>query len=185
MLKRVLFPSVLYVSIILLSSCGGGNQSTNPSPAASPTSIPATKASPNSSPTAQSAGNKLTVKGATLAKKDSKGKIIPIKDGVFKRGEDIHLVLVEVGKFKKGKDGKNWLDMGIQVKDPKGNVVLSKPSLLGEKGRRVLENDVASSPYGTVNTTATTPPGKYEISLTVYDKVGGGNITASTSFNLK
>ncbi|MFE1745261.1 hypothetical protein [Coleofasciculus sp. H7-2] len=176
--NNLLLTGILLSSLALVSGCGGGDKSTQASPSPkSPTSKTATTSTPTSS--------QLKFEKSFLVRKTPDKKVVPVNDGVYKRGEDVQLVLLNVGKFKKGQDGKNWLDMDMEVKNAKGEVILVKKSLIGEKGHTALKDDVAVSPNGTVNTTPKIQPGTYQITLTIYDKVGGGRVTETKPFTLK
>lgn len=48
--------------------------------------------------------------------------------------------------------------MDIEIKDPKGDVVLSQTGMLGEQGHLALPNDVAPSPYAVFVTTTELEP---------------------------
>jgi len=94
-------------------------------------------------------------------------------------------VLVNVGPFKKGEDGLNWIEMDMEVRDPNGNIIFSEKGMLGENGHVNLPNNMATSPYGTFYTTTDLAPGKYKMTLTIYDKVGGGKASQSATFTLE
>lgn len=179
-LNNLLLTGIVLFSMALVSSCGGGDKSTTSQASPSPKSAPSKTAS-----TSTSTSSQLKFEKSFLVRKTPDKKVVPVNDGVYKRGEDVQLVLLNVGKFKKGQDGKNWLDMDMEVKNAKGEVVLVKKSLIGEKGHTALKDDVAASPNGTVNTTPKIQPGTYQIQLTVYDKVGGGRVTETKAFTLK
>jgi hypothetical protein len=207
MIKNILkfAPTTIIIGSLLaiLSACGGKTDTSttsSPSPISSGTntnsptaantattnSANTTTATPSSSPTTASAtSSQLTFQQSLLAKKTADNKVAPSKDAVFKRGDTIYFVLLNVGKFKKGNDGKNWLDMDMSVKDAKGKVIFTQKNLLGEKGKAVLENDIAPSPNGSVNTNNKVAPGVYQVTLTLYDKVAGTEISETKSFTLK
>ena len=179
-LNNLLLTGLVLFSMALVSGCGGGDKSTT-----SQASTSSKSATSKTATTSTPASSQLTVEKSFLVRKTSDKKVVPVNDRVYKRGEDVQLVLLNVGKFKKGQDGKNWLDMDMEVKNAKGEVILVKKSLIGEKGHTALKDDVAESPNGTVNTTPKIQPGTYQITLTIYDKVGGGRVTESKPFTLK
>ncbi|MEP0857504.1 hypothetical protein [Trichocoleus sp. DQ-U1] len=178
--NNLLLTGLVVFSMALVSGCGGGENSTTSQASPSPKST-TSQTSTTSTPTS----SRLTFEKSFLVRKTPDKKVVPVNDGVYKRGEDVQLVLLNVGKFKKGQDGKNWLDMDMEVKNAKGEVILVKKSLIGEKGHTALKDDVAASPNGTVNTTPKIQPGTYQIQLTIYDKVGGGRVTETKAFTLK
>ncbi len=127
----------------------------------------------------------LTVQKTVLASANDKGQVVPSKDNVFTRGDQIYFVLINVGKFKKGADGLNWFDMDTQITGPDGKVLLEKKNILGDEGHTALKDDIAQSPHITFATTKTMQPGKYKFKLTIYDKIGKGSASESATFTLK
>jgi hypothetical protein len=127
----------------------------------------------------------ISIEDSELARIDEENQIIPAADKTFKRGEDVHYILYNVGKFKKGEDGLHWLEMDLEVTDQDGNIILDAREMLGENGHLELEGGYASSPYGTFQTTEKLEAGKYKIKLTIYDRVGNGKATASSTVILE
>lgn len=127
----------------------------------------------------------LTVEQVLLARDGAQGKLEPVEEDIFQRGERINIVLVNVKGFKKGSDGKNKFDMDIQVKDASGKIILSQTKLLGAEGHQDLPGNVARSPYGIFNTTKKLEPGDYTLSLSLYDLVGKGVVTKSKVVTLE
>jgi len=102
-----------------------------------------------------------------------------VESNVFQRGDIIGLVMLNVSGFKKGDDGLNWMEIDLQVKGPDGEVVLDEKELLGEAGHIDMENNTAESPLGSFYTQDDMPTGEYVMKVTLYDKVGKGNIAHS------
>jgi hypothetical protein len=127
----------------------------------------------------------ISIEKSELARIDENNQIIPTEDKTFKRGEDVHYILHNVGKFKEGEDGLHWLDMDLEVTDQDGNMILDAKEMLGENGHIKLEGGYASSPYGTFKTTGDLEPGRYRIKLIIYDRVGNGKATASSTVVLE
>ncbi len=127
----------------------------------------------------------ISVEDSLLARTGPDGNLVRVDNDVFKRGERVNLVLLNVGKFKKGDDGKHWFDIDLEVTGPKGEVVLSEKGLLGEKGHVFLPNDTAGSPYGIFSTTEGLEPGIYKMKLTIYDRIGKGKASVVKSFTLE
>lgn len=132
-----------------------------------------------------STSNGLSIQNTALAKLEPGDKLSKVDDATFKQGDKICYILVNVGKFKKDSLGKNWFDMDLEVKDSQGKVIFSKSQMLGENGHVALTNDIAESPFGVFVTNSTLAPGKYQIKLTIYDKIGKGSASKSTTFILK
>lgn len=139
----------------------------------------------NCSKTDTSTSFLISVEDSLFARTGADGNLVRADSNVFKRGEVVNLVLLNVGKFKKGEDGKHWFDIDMEVTGPKGEVILSKQGLLGENGHILLPNDTAESPYGIFSTTEELEPGIYKMRLTIYDRVGKGKATVTKSFTLE
>jgi hypothetical protein len=127
----------------------------------------------------------ISIEDSELARIDENNQIVPAQDKTFKRGEDVHYILYNVGKFKEGADGLHRLEMDLQVTDEEDNMILDAMEMLGENGHLKLEGGYAASPYGTFETTENLNPGKYRIKLTIYDKVGNGKATVSSNLILE
>jgi hypothetical protein len=128
--------------------------------------------------------DELTFKESIWAKKGANGRMVVVPDGVFRRGEVVNLILRKVGKFKQGTDGKHWFDLDMLVRDPKNEIILEQKNLLGEKGHLLLEEGIASSPYGIFETHVGLDPGSYNMTLTIRDKVSGAKVSITKSFTM-
>lgn len=183
--KKFYSASGLLSLCFILAITSGCSKNEKSAPAASPSPTVNSSTSTTAGNNTASNSSQLTFQKAVFIKKGADNKAIPVEDGIYKRGEEVVLVLVNVGKFKKGSDGKNWLDMDMLVKNPQGKVIFAKQSLLGDKGKVVLKDDIAPFPNGTINTSSKVAPGVYQLTLTVYDKIGGNQVSETKSFTLK
>lgn len=104
---------------------------------------------------------------------------------VYKRGETVHLVLLNVGPFKKDDAGLNWFDIDLEITGPDGNIVMSETGLLGDNGHIALNNDIASSPEANFTTSPEMAQGKYKFRMIIYDKIGKGKATQTATFSLE
>ena len=127
----------------------------------------------------------ISIEDSELARFDEDNQIVPAGDKTFKRGEDVHYILYNVGKFKEGEDGLHWLEMDLQVTDQDDIIILDAKEMLGENGHVKLEGGYAATPYGTFETTEKLEPGKYRIKITIFDKVGNGKATVSSTVVLE
>ena len=128
----------------------------------------------------------ISVKDYTFARTGQDGQMEQVGDpALFMRGEDVHLVLLDVGPFKKDDSGLNWFDIDMEVTDPDGNIIFSKAGMLGEAGHLALENNRAVSPYGSLTNTIDLEPGKYKFMLTIYDRLGKGKSSQIAYFTLE
>lgn len=188
MKKSLKWVPTLLASIALmtfLASCGGDSK-TDEKSTKEPTTAK-TEKSESPKPTPVSESNGLTIEKTVLGKKNkATEKIDPVASGTFKKGDIVALVLINVGKFKKGEDGKHKFDMDMEVSDGKGKLLGKKEGLLGAGGNIALAKDVAESPYGSIDTNVVKlDPGDYTIKLTIYDKIGKGRATESKTFKLE
>ena len=110
--------------------------------------------------------------------------LTPVKEPVFKRGENVYYVMFNVGPFKEGEDGKCWMDVDMRIRGPDDEIILQEEHLLGEKGRLVLQEGYAKSPFGAYETTNALKPGRYEMTVSIYDRIGEGVVTKINSFEL-
>jgi len=122
---------------------------------------------------------------AVFARMDEQDKLNPVEAAVFQRGEAVHFVLINVGLFKKGPDGKHAFDIDMDVKNPDGQAVLTQKDMLGENGHILLADDVAESPYVTFQSSLSLPAGAYTMQMTVRDLIGKTDVTVKKSFALK
>jgi hypothetical protein len=121
-----------------------------------------------------------------LGRENKDGSLSPVANGVFKRGENIYFVLMNVGKFAKDVEGINWIDIDLIVKNNRDKVIIAKESMLGERGRTILQDDIAVSPYGKINISPKLArSGKYKITIIIYDKISGAKLTQTKNLILK
>lgn len=136
--------------------------------------------------TGTSTSKLISIENYTFARTGEGGQLEAVSDPVvFKRGDDVHLVLQNVGPFKKDESGLNWFDIDMKITAPDETVILEKTGMLGDAGHIVLENNRASSPYATCSTTTDLAPGKYKFTITIYDKIGKGTATQNAFFTLE
>jgi hypothetical protein len=176
-----LFP-ITFISLVacfLISGCMGSSQSQEQAKQA------INSISPSPLAIAPVVPPVLTVEQVLLAKDGTDGKLEPVDENIFKRGENVNLVLLNVKGFKKSSDGKNKFDMDIQVKDSEGKIILSQNNLLGMEGHRDLPGNVARTPYGVFKTSSQLAPGNYTITLTLYDRIGAGVVTKNKTVTLQ
>lgn len=127
----------------------------------------------------------LTYEKPVFARVTDHGEVFFLNDPVYGAGEPVHFGLLNVGKFKRDDEGKNWVDMDMEVIGPGGFVAMQKKSLLGNGGHLVLENDTAPSPAGVFIPARDMMKGSYTFKLTVFDKIGGESIHDYGVFRLQ
>lgn len=127
----------------------------------------------------------LSYQKALFARSESDGSLSPVAEAVFSRGETVNLVLVQVGRFKKDAAGKHFFEIGMLVKDPAGATVLQQDAMLGEKGHAALADDIAETPYGMFYSSLELAPGVYTMTLSIFDKIAGDQVSVTRPFTLK
>ena len=136
--------------------------------------------------TSTSTSKLISIEGYTFARTGDGKQLVAVDNpAVFKRGDAVHLVLKNVGPFKKADDGLNWFDLDMEITGPDGAILLSQTGMLGDDGHVALENNSAKSPYATCTTTPDVVPGKYKFKLTIYDKIGSGKAIQTATFTLE
>ena len=139
-----------------------------------------------SSCTSTSTSKLISIEDYTFARTGENDQLVTIEDpALFKRGEAVHLVLLNVGPFKKDSTGLNWFDIDMEVTGPDGSTVISEKGLLGDNGHLNLDNNMASSPYSTCYTTEDLAVGEYKFKMTIYDRIGSGKATQTATFKLE
>ena len=136
--------------------------------------------------TSTSTSKLISIESYVFARTGDGDQLVAVDDpAVFKRGDVVHLVLQNVGPFKKDGTGLNWFDLDMEIIGPDDAVLVSKTSLLGDGGHLALENNMASSPNATYPTSPDLAPGKYKFKLAIYDKIGSGKATQTAFFTLE
>jgi hypothetical protein len=129
-------------------------------------------------------GSDLEYREAMFARETTGGRMVYVESADFRRGDKVNLVLLDVGPFTLGNDGKHKFDLDLFVKDSAGQVVLNEPGLLGEQGHATLENDMAPSLTGIFTSHVGLRSGKYQMTVVIRDLVGGGILKVTKSFTL-
>jgi hypothetical protein len=112
-------------------------------------------------------------------------KLQPVVDATFERGSQVYIVLVNVAGLDKGADGKNKIDLELQLQAPNGQMVYSRQGLLRATGHQDLPGNRAKTPYAALATAKNWLPGTYTLTFTLRDLVGKGYITAKREIRLK
>jgi len=136
--------------------------------------------------TSTSTSKLISIEDYTFARSGAGGELEIVSDpAVFQIGESVHLVLQNVGPFKKDEAGLNWFDMDMEITGPDETVILSQTEMLGDAGHLALDNNRASSPYATCYNTSELTPGKYKFTIRIYDKIGKGTATQNAFFTIE
>lgn len=133
--------------------------------------------------TESSPQNKLSFAYAILSINDN-GKWKPAGSSTFNKGDSIGIVFINVSGFKKDEEGLNHMDIDVEVTNSEGEIVLFQEGILGENGRTNMDNNTAGTPVGSVRTEEF-DKGTYSLKVTIYDRVGGGEVVDTKSFTLE
>jgi hypothetical protein len=109
-------------------------------------------------------------------------KFLPYNKAIYHRGDEIYLVLENVGPFGLGSDSLNHADMKLEVTDAIGQQIVLRDSLFGERGHGKFINNMLASPYGSYTSGLKDLPGKYTICITVYDLVRNDSLVVCDDF---
>ncbi|MCP5051339.1 MAG: hypothetical protein GY940_29505 [bacterium] len=127
----------------------------------------------------------LGYRKAVFARKGANGKLEPVDDAVFQRGETVQLVVLNAGQFKMGADGKHRFEIDLEVKGPSGTVTFRQQNMLKEAGHKVLEKNIATSPYALYYSSVEMAAGAYKMKITIRDVVAGQALHVTRPFTLK
>ncbi|MGB5984805.1 MAG: hypothetical protein WBG37_05820, partial [Desulfobacterales bacterium] len=122
-----------------------------------------------SSPDSVQAG--LDMDRALIVGVDAYETLMPVEPPIFFSGETVALLMLNVGPFTPGSDGRHWFDMDLKLATEKGDLLYSQQGVLGTAGHGVLPDGRAQSPYAYFDRTRDLPPGKYLATLRIYDKI--------------
>jgi len=126
----------------------------------------------------------LNIESSSFALEIGDGSLATIDYNRFTPGSSFSVVLMNVSGFKKGADGFNQFDIDLEVSDTDGTKLFEDKGLLGINGKLVLENNIAKSPIATFTIGPNYPAGKYKITVTIRDIVGGGKASVSKWFEV-
>ncbi len=119
-----------------------------------------------------------------FAKKTDSG-IKETEKPVYKRGDDVLFVMLNVGKFKEDTSGKHKMELRMNIKDKIGMVIEEQSNILNERGYRKLTNGIAKSPFARFKTAINDEPGTYLFTLTAVDLIANDSITVSDEYFLE
>ncbi len=113
------------------------------------------------------------------------GKFIQYNKAIYQRGDEIFLVLKNVGSFARGTDSLNRAEMTVEVKDAVGQVISPKRKLFGNKGHADFKDNILKSPYAAYTSDSKDKPGKYSMYITIYDLVKNDSIVIEDDFYIE
>lgn len=109
----------------------------------------------------------------------------PAADGIFRRGEQIILILENIGTFKES-NGEHRYYSQFSIETPEGKDVFSIKGDVGSIVKERLPNGILELYNITVNPEMIgIKAGKYVFKATIYDKIGGGKASVSKGFTIQ
>ncbi len=112
-------------------------------------------------------------------------KFIPYNKAIYHRGDEVYMVLENVGPFAKDKDSLNHAEMKMEVTNSIGELVTRRENLFGSRGEGNFKNNILKSPYASYESDLKDKPGKFTLSVTIYDLLKKDSIVVSDDFFLE
>ena len=128
---------------------------------------------------------KLHIKNYNFSVVDETGKFISYDKAIYQRGDEVYLVLKNVGPFRRGADSLNRAEMKMEIFDDLGEKIISRENLFGEKGHADFKNNILKNPYASYQTDIKDKIGKYTFKVTVYDLVAGDSTSIQENFTIE
>ncbi len=113
------------------------------------------------------------------------GRFVNYNKAIYHRGDEIFLVLSDVGTFERDADSLNHAEMKMIITDAVGQVVSKRDHLFGKKGHANFKNNMLKSPYASYSSDSNDEPGKYSIKVVVYDLVRNDSIEIEDDFYIE
>ena len=112
-------------------------------------------------------------------------KFIQYNKAIYHRGDEVYMVLEDVGPFARGADSLNHAEMRLEVTDAIGQIITIRENLFGARGHGDFTNDILDSPYASYSSDLNDKPGKYSMSVTIYDLIRKDSIVVFDDFFLE
>ncbi len=112
-------------------------------------------------------------------------KFIPYNKAIYHRGDEVFMVLKNVGLFARGKDSLNHAEMKMEISDAIGQIITSRENLFGERGHVDFKDNILRKPYASYETDNNDKVGKYSFKITIYDLVSGDSTSVSDEFYIE
>jgi hypothetical protein len=113
------------------------------------------------------------------------GEFVKYNKAIYHRGDEVYMVLDKVGPFTRNADSLNHAEMKLEVTDAIGQVVTIRENLFGEKGRGDFTNNMLNKPYASYSSDLNDKPGKYSMTVTVFDLNNNDSIVIYDDFFLE
>ncbi len=128
---------------------------------------------------------KLHIKDYNFSVLDKTGKFIPYDKAIYQRGDEVLMVLSDVGPFHRGTDSLNRAEMKMEIFNTLGEKIISRENLFGERGHADFENDILKNPYASYQTDIKDKIGRYTFKVTIYDLIAGDSTSIQENFTIE
>ena len=127
---------------------------------------------------------KLLIENYDFAVKENK-KFIPYNKAIYHRGDEVFMVLKNVGQFARGTDSLNHAEMKLEIFDAIGQRVSIRENLFGLRGHADFKDNILKQPYASYETDNNDKIGKYNFKITVYDLISKDSTSVNDEFYIE
>jgi len=127
---------------------------------------------------------KLIIEDYDFAVLENK-KFIPYNKAIYHRGDEVYMVLKNVGSFARDKDSLNHAEMKMEIFDAIGQLITLRDNLFGTSGHAHFKNNMLHAPYASYDTDNKDKIGKHTFKITIYDLVSGDSTMVSDDFYIE
>lgn len=112
-------------------------------------------------------------------------EFIQYNKAIYHRGDEVFMVFSNVGPFARGGDSLNHADMKLEVVNAIGEAITVRENFWGEKGHTDFKDDMLSKPYASFTSSTNEKPGKYTMTVTIYDLISNDSLVIYDDFFLE
>ncbi len=127
---------------------------------------------------------KLIIEDYDFAVLENK-KFIPYNKAIYHRGDEIFMVLKNVGHFARDKDSLNHAEMKLEIFDAIGQRISIRENLFGLRGHADFKDNTLKQPYASYETDNNDKIGKYNFKITIYDLISDDSTSVSDEFYIE
>lgn len=110
---------------------------------------------------------------------------IQYNKAIYHRGDEVYMVFSNIGPFARGGDSLNHVDMKLEVTNAIGETITLRENFWGEKGHTDLKNNMLTKPYASFTSSTNEIPGKYTMTVTIYDLIKNDSLVIYDDFFLE
>jgi len=110
---------------------------------------------------------------------------ITYNKAIYHRGDEVFMVLKNVGQFARGKDSLNRAEMKMEIFDAIGQRITIRENLFGLRGHADFKNNILKKPYASYETDSKDKIGKYNFKVTIFDLISGDSTFVNDDFYIE